>query len=112
MTTVLPDRPIRSPEEDFLDRTSFAQNIADLILYAPPQASLRIGVYGGWGEGKTSVLELICRRLREAGQACAWLTPWSLSSREEVIEQLVRAIAAELEIDLEEFDLTKGKVQL
>lgn len=71
----LPDRPITDPTEDFLERDSFAENIAKLILHAPPQSSLRIGVYGGWGEGKTSVLKLIQYYLQKEGQVCVWLTP-------------------------------------
>src|SRR5712692_1786296 len=112
MTTVLPDRPISELAEDFLDRDAFAQNIADLILHAPPQGSLRIGVYGGWGEGKTSVLKLIHGHLCDAGHVCVWLTPWISSNREEVVEQLVRAIAAELQIDIDKLDVAKGTVQL
>jgi predicted KAP-like P-loop ATPase len=49
------DRPIATDAEDALGRARFAKSIADLILSSPPKETLRIGIYGGWGEGKTSV---------------------------------------------------------
>ena len=89
----LPDRPLRSTPEDLLNRGSFAEALANQILHAPPGQTLRLGVYGGWGEGKTSVLELMRLRLTEERQVCVWITPWTAVAREEVMGQIEKTAA-------------------
>jgi len=95
------DRPITTDAEDALGRARFARSIADLILSAPPMETLRIGIYGGWGEGKTSVLRLIETRLRAEGHPVAWITPWATASREALVSDLISKIAKELGIQLQ-----------
>jgi hypothetical protein len=111
MKVTLSDRPIDVPEQDLLGRDPFAKNIAELIINAPPGGSLRIGVYGGWGEGKTSVLKLIRNHLKSKGQVCVWLTPWVFSNREEALEHLVREIASELGFNLKELDSATARAR-
>src|SRR5258708_7652146 len=96
----LPDRALRSWTEDFLNRRSFSDALADQILHAPPGQTLRLGVYGGWGEGKTSVLELMLLRLIAANQVCVWITPWTAAAREEVMGQIVDQLREQLQIDV------------
>ena len=109
MKIVISDRPVEIPEEDFLGRFPFAKNIADQIIHTPDRGSLRIGIYGGWGEGKTSILRLIARELERNGHVCVWVTPWVFSNREEVLEYLIREITNKLEIDSNSADFaTKG----
>lgn len=60
MTELLLDVPIERAEQDALGRTEFAQSVAALILSAPKATSSQvIGLYGKWGEGKTSAKNLI-----------------------------------------------------
>lgn len=94
------DRPITIEAEDALGRARFAKSIADLILSAPPKETLRIGIYGGWGEGKTSVLRLIESALRASGHAVVWITPWATASREALVSDLIGKLAKELRIPL------------
>jgi hypothetical protein len=112
MTTVVSDRPVGIPAEDLLQRYPFAVSIADMILNAPENGSLRIGVFGGWGEGKTSVLELIRTYLKEAGHICIWIVPWMFSNREEVIHHLLRQIASELGLTPTSLDSAHRDVQI
>lgn len=100
MTTSLPDQPITSLDADLLGRGRFAQSLAELISKAPAGSSLRIGVFGGWGEGKTSVLQLIQAILQKESHICVWLVPWVTESRELIAEQLTRQIAQALSINL------------
>ena len=97
--TGLPDKPLEDPGEDFLDRRTFANAIAEQILSAPKGQSLRIGVYGGWGEGKTSVLNLIRKRLKAEKQFCVWITPWASGQRTDVLRELVLKLNDELQIN-------------
>ena len=98
MTAELPDRPARHSKEDFLGRFPFARAIADLIMGAPPGGSLRVGIFGGWGEGKTSVMEMMTRELRSHGHKCVWIVPWLAESRDDLVDQVVSGIAKELDI--------------
>jgi len=94
------DRPIATDAEDALGRARFAKSIADLILSAPPKETLRIGIYGGWGEGKTSVLRLIETALRASGHPVVWITPWATASRDALVSDLIGKFAKELGISL------------
>ena len=49
------DAPISDPTQDVFDRWPFARRIAETIAARTDDASLCIGIYGSWGEGKTTV---------------------------------------------------------
>lgn len=93
---MIPDTPVSTPDQDELGRLPFASAVADLILGAPAKSSLRIGIHGGWGEGKTSVLKLIECQLRAEGHHAVWLSPWASSSREDLLAALFAKLAVEL----------------
>lgn len=100
--SLLPDRPVSSREEDSLGRADLADNLASLIVNAPAGSTLRLGVYGGWGEGKTSVLHMMRTILQSHGHICIWIVPWLADSKEEIATQLTQELARELNIDLSE----------
>lgn len=63
------DAAVERPEQDRFRRWPFAQRVAQTIAQRRDPASLVVGIYGDWGEGKTSVLNFIptiFRRLRRA----------------------------------------------
>ena len=100
MASILSDAPIASPDDERFGRESFANSLADIIHNAPQNASFRIGVYGEWGEGKTSVLSLMARRLTDAGEVAVWLPAWMGRTREEVLERLVEEMATQVGLPL------------
>ena len=53
------DSPLVYPEDDCLDRKRIAERILKLIDNTPPNTSLRVGILGSWGSGKTTVLNLL-----------------------------------------------------
>lgn len=99
MGATLSDDPISKASEDQLDRARFAKELAKLILNAPAGSGFRIGVYGDWGEGKTSVLRLMETELRAPGHPCVWFVPWAERSSEAMWEGLIREVTRELRID-------------
>ena len=52
------DSPKKIKAQDRLNRWKFAENIYSIVKNTPQDWSNRIGIYGGWGEGKTSVSNL------------------------------------------------------
>lgn len=103
MQSVLPDRPVGvHDEDDLLGRREFAENLTALIINSPKGSTLRLGVYGGWGEGKTSVLQMMRRKLKDAGHACVWIVPWMAETKDDIVTQITRELAQELNIDLNE----------
>ena len=112
MKIVISDRPVEIPEEDILGRSPFAKSIADQIIHTPDRGSLRIGIYGGWGEGKTSILRLIANELEKNGHVCIWVTPWVFSDRGEILEYLIHEITNKLEIDTNSSDFANKGAKL
>lgn len=53
------DTPIKDSERDLIGRAPFAERLADILKSAAGPESLVIGLYGSWGSGKTSVINLV-----------------------------------------------------
>ena len=92
------DNPIRAESQDLYGRVPFAANLAHLLLSFPADSSYCVGVYGDWGSGKTSVLEMAARRIRAERQHVVWLAPWALGSADKVLERLLDDLVQELGI--------------
>ncbi|MEP6654453.1 MAG: P-loop NTPase fold protein, partial [Myxococcales bacterium] len=65
---------------DLLDRYPIARRVFQIATMAPQDWSVRIGVYGTWGSGKTSVLNHVEQLATAAGHRVEWFTPWGYSS--------------------------------
>ena len=88
-----PDSPVSRREDDLFRRWNLAKTIYDLVRGCPREWSPRVGLYGGWGEGKTSVLNFIESLARREGIPVLWFSPWNAQDRVE----LWTAFSAELE---------------
>lgn len=81
--SVKPDTPILCQEDDTLGRGAYVETLGDIILdgvgFAGNHAKF-IGVYGGWGEGKTSVRNLLemhlLKRVGKHGIVFIDFCPW------------------------------------
>lgn len=86
------DDPISDEASDLLGRAGFARELAVLAISGPPGWSTRIGLYGEWGEGKTSVLRLAKSLLEGDGHFVVEFNPWGCSSASEMVELLAKEI--------------------
>ncbi len=86
------DAPVAQREQDHLRRWRFARGLYDLIKTSPPEWSLRIGVYGRWGEGKTTVLQFVETMAREDDYPVAWFNPWAIENRQAMWEALTTSV--------------------
>src|SRR5215467_4835759 len=57
------DAPLSDPAHDLLDMAPHAKTLAEFLEGVP--LPFTIGIYGGWGEGKTTYANLLIRYLEE-----------------------------------------------
>jgi predicted KAP-like P-loop ATPase len=60
-----PDIPIKLREEDLLDRWEFAEHIARILLNQKNDECIVIGIYGKWGSGKSSLINLVVKNIEQ-----------------------------------------------
>jgi predicted KAP-like P-loop ATPase len=72
------DAPISDVADDRFRRWPFAQRIAQTIISRADPSSIVIGIFGAWGEGKTSVLNFIEQELNQhpSEVVCLRFNPW------------------------------------
>ncbi len=90
--------PILNEEEDILDRTEFVKLICSEILEKDKNAAVSIGIVGGWGEGKTTILNLVKKRLKQQEEVIVmefspWLVPNKADYAQEFLQSLQVAVA-------------------
>lgn len=88
------DRPIQNPDEDIFNRWPFARRIAETFTKRHDPSSLVLGIYGPWGDGKTSALNLLETALtREPNVIPVRFNPWYFDSQEQLIRSLFSSVA-------------------
>ncbi len=78
------DAPVADRADDLYDRWPVATAISRVIAASPAPWSTRVGLFGRWGDGKTSVLNFLEAQQREAGHIVIRYNPWGAASEEEV----------------------------
>ena len=91
------DQPIRQEKEDFFGRGRLASELWEIAGNSPKDWSVRIGLYGKWGEGKTSVLHLLEGLANNERHIITWFNPWSIRNRENLWREFAGAIFSTLE---------------
>lgn len=78
--------PVEDPDHDDFQRVKFAQRIAETLVKRRSQRSIVVGLYGKWGEGKSSVLHFIKRSLAEAPEVVVLnFNPWRFSDETQLL---------------------------
>lgn len=89
------DKPITSASEDSFSRNDFAKQISDIIASRDSSDSLVIGIYGRWGEGKTSVLNLLQNELQfHQNIITIKFNPWYYKDQPKILELFFENIAS------------------
>lgn len=94
------DTPIEKAENDALDRMPFVEGFAKQVTTLAFNKSFVIGLYGRWGEGKTSVLNLLQERIEENKNTRFLIVrfePWFFSDEEAITKSLYGHIENVLE---------------
>jgi predicted KAP-like P-loop ATPase len=94
-----PERPILSRKSDLLDRTPFADQIADAIRGWIGRDSLVVGLYGEWGTGKSSLKNMVLESLTADRQTSPYIVefnPWQWAGQDQLAQAFFREIGKEL----------------
>lgn len=100
------DTPIKAREQDLIGRTPFAERLADILKSAAGPESLVIGLYGPWGSGKTSVINLVENALSrkdddgKAGVSVVRFEPWNYLTSEQLLAQFLKEVGSALDKDV------------
>jgi predicted KAP-like P-loop ATPase len=95
------DQPIHSREEDRFNRWPFTQRIAETIARRSDPSSLVLGIYGVWGDGKTSALHLLetaCTAHKDI--IIVWFNPWHFQSEDQLLRGFFETLADALDKSL------------
>lgn len=98
------DRPIRSSADDRLNRTVFSKYLARCMLEHKEPDSFVIGLYGGWGVGKTSVINMVVEELNMAASnmedaekpIVLNFSGWSYSGQNNLVYSFFRRLSSAL----------------
>jgi predicted KAP-like P-loop ATPase len=99
--SVSSDQPITKGSQDLFGRSDFAQRVAEVISSFDATGSIVISINGPWGEGKTSLLNLIDEHLTPK-QNCIVIrfNPWRFPEEELLLSRFFSTVAARLSVDL------------
>lgn len=88
------DTPILNCADDLLSRDNFVKSLKEAIVNYNDNESLTIGLYGKWGEGKTSVINLLKEKLEEqADIICFTFEPWLYSNTEQLMSMFFKDLS-------------------
>ena len=110
------DRPIEHCEQDLLGRSSFSKQLGKAIYDYNGKEGLVIGLYGKWGSGKTSVINMAISEMTRL----AWnenkkplvmrFAPWNYSDKDNLISIFFKSLKNKIQLqDNEEFKKRVGK---
>ena len=89
----LHDSPIMCKEQDLLGRDEFVDRLYQEITCIPYKDSIVYGLYGGWGEGKTSVLNLLQSKFLENDNfLVVYFDPWKYDNREAMLTAFYKKV--------------------
>ncbi len=104
------DRAVRSAAEDLLDRGAFATEVAHLVANQKVDWSARVGIYGTWGTGKTSVLNMIGEKLRGPDHLVVRFNPWGATTELEMWSLFARSVADSVKKQIPNIDVRTLKM--
>lgn len=92
------DRPISESKEDRFQRYDFSKRVAKVIIDRKAEESIVIGIYGAWGEGKTSVLNFINNELSKNSKIiCVRFNPWRYPDENSLLINFFQTLASILD---------------
>lgn len=79
-----PDSPIVNEGDDRLGRRAIAGQIYSIVNNTFEKEMVRIGVFGKWGSGKTSVMNMLEKMAKKNDAVIVHFNPWSCTTEHEL----------------------------
>lgn len=98
------DASASSREHDHLNRWPVAQEIYGIATTGPKEWSVRVGIYGEWGTGKTSVLNFIETMAITDGNIAVRFNPWEYSDSRTLWHAFVNCIETAIQKKVPDWD--------
>ena len=96
-STLLPgDNPIRNRGDDVLERSGRADAFARQVLDLDASEGAAVGVFGPWGSGKTSFLNLTRKTFENKRVPVLDFNPWLFSGTEQLVERFFAELSASM----------------
>lgn len=89
------DKPASIQSEDCFQRYEFSKRIASIVAKPSIDKSLIIGLYGRWGEGKTTVMNFIQKELPKETITVNF-NPWLFSDEQHLLKSFFTSISDSL----------------
>ena len=95
-----PDLPITKASDDRLNRQLFAESLAHVLLQSSFPTSFAVGLYGPWGSGKTSLLNMVIEQVESETHETIIVrfNPWLCSDPKQLITQFFKQLASAIKI--------------
>lgn len=108
------DRPIETEEQDLLGRASFSSHLGKAIYEYDGKDGMVIGLFGKWGTGKTSVINMAISEINKLAEKddnkpmVMKFAPWNYSDKDNLISLFFQSLKNK--IDVQDNDELKKKV--
>ena len=91
------DQPINTYKEDLLSRHSFAKALAKAILSYELDDSISVGLFGEWGSGKTSLINMTLEEIKflssQREPFIIKFNPWNFSDQNQLVQQFFNELS-------------------
>ena len=105
------DNPIRDPKDDVLGRNAVAESFVDHVLELDVSEGAVVGVFGPWGSGKTSFINLAREKFKVRGNPVFDFNPWMFSGTEQLVQRFFTELSSEFNLHVINTKLAKiGKI--
>lgn len=100
-TVFYTDRPLISKEEDLLNRKGFARLLANTLIKLSSNETFTVGLYGGWGHGKTSLVNMTLDEVNSIQESeenkliIIRFDPWIFFDSEQLVSQFFVRLSSE-----------------
>lgn len=96
-----PDQPISKLSDDLLQRAPFSISLAESIVKYEDKNSIVTGLYGKWGSGKSSVINMCVEHIEEVTKDLSKkekpivikFNPWNYSDQNQLISQFFKQLS-------------------
>lgn len=100
------DLPIDKSSDDLLNRASFAKSLAKAMVKHSSSEAFTIGLYGSWGSGKTSVINMVLEELyslQDESVVILKFNPWMCSDEKQLVSQFFKQLSSTLKMKNKRF---------